>query len=328
MKPLVSVIIPMYNVAATFDACIEHLRRQSYRPLELILLNDASQDATPQYMQALEARWSDPTIQLKCQYNTVNQGVAVMRNEGMRLASGHYLYAYDADDALAPTAIERLVDAAESLGADLVSCHWYLRYEGRDRLMNQALVSSGEELYSALCYGTMKWNVWLYLVRRTLIEEPTPLRYQPGDNMGEDMLMTLRLALRARRVAVVPEALYYYVKTNSQAQTASYRPEHWAQVDRNLKGLASWVTEQSPEAAPLLDFLKLNLKLPLLISTSQADYERWSQWYPEANHLALKNPALPLRTRLLQWLAAHQQWWLIRLYNRLVMQWLYKLLYK
>lgn len=327
-KPLVSVIIPMYNVEAVLDACLDNLLQQTYRPLEVLMLDDASTDHTAECIEEATPRLEAAGLLVKVYHAPQNGGVAVMRNKGLDLAEGEYIYSYDADDYMEAKLIERLVAKAEEEGADMVTCDWFLRYEGNDRRMQQPKVETGIELFEQLCYGTMKWNVWLFLVRRSLFEGDAPLRYTPKDNMGEDMMMTSMLSLRAGRVATVSEAMYYYVKTNSGAQTANYQEAHWAQVARNLSSLEQYIQAYYPAQASLLNFLKLNLKLPLLISSNPKDYERWQAWYPEANAYVMQNPYLPMRTKLIQKAASLNLWWCVSIYNKLVMQWLYALLYK
>ena len=327
-KPLVSVIIPMYNVEAVLNTCLDNLLQQTYRPLEILMLDDASTDLTAERIEQAVPRLEDEGLSVKVYHASQNGGVAVMRNKGLDLAKGEYIYSYDADDYMEANLIERLVAKAEEEGADMVTCDWFLRYEGKDRHMQQPKVENGIQLFEQLCYGTMKWNVWLFLVRRSLFEVDTPLRYTPQDNMGEDMMMTSMLSLRAGRVTTVSEALYYYVKTNSGAQTANYQDTHWVQVARNLSSLEQYIKAFYPAQASLLNFLKLNLKLPLLISSSSKDYERWQSWYPEANAYVMQNPYLPMRTKLVQKAASLGLWWLVSLYNRVVMRWLYALLYK
>ncbi|MDY3090488.1 MAG: glycosyltransferase family 2 protein [Porphyromonas sp.] len=328
-RALVSVIIPMYRVAAHLERCLAQLRAQTYQQLELIFVDDASPDDAYDYVSAHQAELEALGMQVRLLRHEQNKGVAAARNTALDAATGEYVYSFDADDAMEPNLIERLVVRAYQTGCDIVGCNWSLRYAGRDRAMAQPDVRTGEEMYAAMCYGVMKWNLWLFLVRRSLFDRGERLRFTPGDNMGEDMMMMSRLALRAERVSIVPEVLYYYVKTNETAQTASYRPEHWAQVDRNLRTLSeSLEREGRGEALQLLHQLKLNLKLPLLISSNPEDYRRWQTWYPEANAYIMHNPRLSMRTKLLQ-LAAHRgQWWLVGLYNRIVGEWLYKLIYK
>lgn len=326
--PLVSIVIPMYQVEQVFSTCLDNLLQQTYRPLEVLMLNDASTDRTAELIEQAEGILSEHGITLKAYHGYENAGVAVMRNKGFDLATGEYLYSYDADDYLHPHLIERLVETALAEHADMVTCDWFLRYKNNDRRMYQPKVSSGTELFEQLCYGTTKWNVWLYLVRRSLFEGQQALRYQAGNNMGEDMMMTCMLALRAERVATLSEPLYYYVKTNESAQTANYKEEHWQQVDRNLRSLEAYVLTYKPQELPLLNFLKLNLKLPLLISSNKADYKHWETWYPEANVFVMQNPYLSIRTKLLQRAATLRLWGLVSLYHRVVMQWLYSILYK
>ena len=137
-----------------------------------------------------------------------------------------------------------------------------------------------------------------------------------------------KLLQRAGRVAIVHQPFYTYVRSDNQI-TSTYRPEHWQQVQTNVLDLERYLTLQaSKESLELLHYLKLNLKLPLLLSHNARDYERWTRMYPESNEYILKNQHLPLRTKLLQWMASRGQFWFVRLYDKVVMQWLYKALYR
>lgn len=329
---LVSVIIPMYKVSGHIVHCIEQLKAQTYKQLELIFVDDASPDDAYERVLAAKDILESEGMTVKLLRHEKNGGVAAARNTALEVASGEYIYSFDADDAMEPNLIERLVVRAYQTGCDIVGCDWSLRYEGSDRRMYQPDVRTGQEMYQAMCYGVMKWNLWLFLVKRSLFDgggTREQLRFTPGDNMGEDMMMMSKLALRAERVSIIQEPLYYYVKTNATAQTASYKPEHWEQVDRNLKNLTHYLVQHnSLTALEFISFLKLNLKLPLLISTDQEDYRRWQTWYPEANSYAFKNPRLSLRIKLLQYCAAQGWWFLVALYNLVVTKWLYSLLYK
>lgn len=325
----VSVIIPMYKVAAHLERCLQQIKAQTYQQLELIFVDDASPDDAYAYVSAHRSELEALGMRVCLLRHEQNKGVAAARNTALDVATGEYVYSFDADDAMEPNLIERLVVRAYQTGCDIVGCDWALRYAGSDRTMAQPDVRTGAEMYAAMCYGVMKWNLWLFLVRRSLFDRGERLRFTPGDNMGEDMMMMSRLALRADRVSIVSEVLYYYVKTNDTAQTANYRPEHWAQVDRNLRTLESSLEREGrTELLGLLQQLKLNLKLPLLVSSDPENYRRWQTWYPEANDYIMHNPHLSLRIKLLQLAATKSQWWLIKLYNRIVVEWLYNLLYK
>lgn len=328
-EALVSVVIPMYKVAEVLDNCIAQLKAQTYKRLELLFVDDASPDDAAERIERARPELEALGMQVKLLRHPQNQGVAVARNTALEAATGEWIYSFDADDAMEPQLIERLVVRAYQTGCDIVGCDWLLRYENNDRRMHQPDVRTGREMYEALCYGIMKWNVWLFLVRRSLLEREEKLRFTPKDNMGEDMMLMCAAALRAERVSIVQEPMYYYVKTNTEAQTANYRPEHWAQVDRNLKTLEGHIGRHYDDSTlECLNFLKLNLKLPLLISSQKSDYQRWAEWYTEANSFVMKNPRQSMRTKLLQLAAARGLWPLVALYNKVVMEWLYKLIYK
>lgn len=326
---LVSVIIPMYGVRAVLPQCLECLRGQTYKSLEVIFVDDCGPDDSATYVEEHRGELEEQGYVVKLLRHTENGGVAVARNTGLDAAEGDYVYFFDADDCLEATAIELMVAEAVRTDADIVGIDWYLSYEGYERRMSQPKVSTGAEAFQQICYGTFKWNLWLFLVRRELYERGGRVRFLPGQNMGEDMMLMSKLFLRAKGVAMLPQPLYHYVKTNAGSLTANYTDKHWAQVDANLRELEQYVLKaQVARGEGYIASLKLNLKLPLLISSRQADYDRWASWFTEANDYIMGNPALPLRTKLLQKAAGYGQWWLVRLYYELVMKALYSILYK
>ena len=218
------------------------------------------------------------------------------------------------------------MQVAEESQADIVGCEYLLQEGTSQRPITQPDVKTGKEAFAQICYGRMKWNLWLFLLRRSLIEQLPTLRFLPGENMGEDLMLMGKLLQRAGRVAIVHQPFYTYVRSDSQI-TNTYRPEHWQQVQANVQELERYLAQQaSMESLELIHYLKLNLKLPLLLSHNAQDYERWSSMYPESNEYIMKNQHLPLRTKLLQWMASRGQFWFVRLYDKVVMQWLYKAL--
>lgn len=327
--PLVSVVIPMYRVASLLPLCIEQICRQTHRHLELIFVDDASPDEVSLIVEAHREALQQLGMRVLLLRHAENRGVAQARNTALEHATGEYLYSWDADDFLEPDALERMVQEAERIEADVIGCECFLTYNSSERRLHQADVCSGREAYTQMCKGRLKWNLWLFLIRRSLIERGEPLRFLPGRNMGEDMMFMGKVFLRAEKVSIIHEPFYHYVKTNAEAQTQHYTAAQWAQVDANLRELEQYVRHtQGTGAMQLLQYLKLSLKLPLLLSSDDADLVRWSEWYPEANPYIWSNDALPLRTKLLQMAAARRQWWAVRLYRRLITGILYKILYR
>lgn len=328
-RPLVSIITPMYKVEQVLPSCLDCMLSQTYSPLEVIFVDDCSPDRSSSLVEEYAHRLEERAHLIKLVKHQLNQGVASARNTGLEQATGEYIYYFDADDYLEPNGIELMVARAESSDADIVGCNWQLSYEGTKRKMFQPKVLSGTEAFTKMCEGVLKWNLWLFLVRRSLYEQGEMLRFTPQENMGEDMMIMGKLFLRAERVEMIDEHLYHYTKTNSGSLTANYTDAHWAQVDANLRSLSRCVDGCGTESQKKeIEYLKLNLKLPLLISPRRADYQRWADWFPEANTYIMQNRTLPLRTRLVQLAAKHKLWGLVWLYYHLIMRFLYSLLYK
>ena len=121
--PLVSIIVPMYNTAGCIARCVKSICAQTYKSIEIILLNDGSTDDTLAVCRALAA--SDHRIALVDKTNT---GAADTRNQGIALAHGKYIQFVDSDDWLAPDFTEKLVSAAEAHTADLVIAPFWMVY--------------------------------------------------------------------------------------------------------------------------------------------------------------------------------------------------------
>ena len=118
-QPLVSVIVPIYNAKDHIARCVESIRRQTYRNLQILLLNDGSQDVSLEVCRMFAQ--VDGRITL---IDKENSGVSATRNLGMRAAGGEYLQFVDADDTLQPYATELLVQRARDSGADMVIAHY------------------------------------------------------------------------------------------------------------------------------------------------------------------------------------------------------------
>ena len=117
MNKLVSIIVPIYNAEKFLDQCIESLVNQSYKNIEIILINDGSSDKSLEKCQ----KWQkiDKRIVLVSQKN---QGVSMARNHGLNIAKGDYISFVDSDDYVDKTFIEKLIKEILKYNADMVEC--------------------------------------------------------------------------------------------------------------------------------------------------------------------------------------------------------------
>lgn len=328
--PWVSVIMPVYNAAKTLEKSVESVLNQTYPHIELILVNDASQDDSLSKMKHIQHH-NDTSKTVVIITHEKNLGVAASRNTGISLAQGKYIYWVDADDHLELDAIESLVQLAEDTGSDVVGCGWYLSFSESERKMPQAPFSSGWDALEKLAHGVMRWNLWLFMVRKELFDD-TSIRFTPQMNMGEDMMLMFKILSKAGHTAFLNKPLYHYTQANDTSLTRTYSEQHRTEVTNNVHEVARFLYQHFPNdtsrIGELIGFLKLNIKLPLLFTGNIQDYRIWQQWFKEANVFIMKNKMLPLRTKLLQWCAT-QGWYLpIKLYNILVVKIVYGFIYK
>nr|WP_199162555.1 glycosyltransferase family 2 protein [Elizabethkingia sp. ASV34] len=328
---IISVIIPVYNAEKTLYKSIDSLISQSYPHLELIFINDCSQDNTLNILYQYEKKITDNSkgLVMKIISHEENKGVAAARNTGLQNATGELIYFVDADDFIDERAIELLVKKQQENDADIVGCSWYLSFNQNKRRMNQPPFNNSLEAIQQMLHGKMRWNLWLFMVKRSLYENYN-IRFIPGMNMGEDLMVIMKLFVHANKVAFVNDALYHYGQSNEDSLTKTYSEKHRREVTANLYEVEEYLHKSSffKSIGDGISFLKLNIKLPLLISDKKENYECWINWFPEANKFIMKNKDLPLRTRVLQWLALRKQYWILKLYYNLVIRYIYGVLYK
>lgn len=210
--PLVSIIVPMYNTAGCIARCVKSICAQTYKSIEILLLNDGSTDDTLAVCRALAA--SDHRIALVDKTNT---GAADTRNQGIALAHGKYIQFVDSDDYLAPGATATLIERAEHAGADMVIAHYY-RVDGgqttrhgflkrRDVMDQREFARELMDEPASFYYGVL----WNKLYRTALIRDNGVLCREEL-NWSEDFLFNLEYIRYAHRFCAVDTPVYYYVK--------------------------------------------------------------------------------------------------------------------
>lgn len=322
----VSIIIPMFNVANLIDRCIDSLFSQTYRNLELLFINDCSSDDTTVRVKELISSQNQDGITWSIISHDENRGVAAARNTGLDNATGDYIYWVDADDFIEADTIEKFVKASSET-LDIVVSEWNLVFNSNSRHMTQRDAINGEDLFAKMAFGVMRWNLWLFLAKRALFEE-NHLRFIEGVNMGEDMMMMLKLALHANQVTVIHEPLYNYIQTNAAAISKDIRP-YVSQIIQNVSEVENYIASnfENKHNEEILQ-LKLSLKLPLLISSDIDSYKQWYNWWPEANQAVCRNPEASKRTILLQWAASKRLYAILKLYYWCVIKVVYGIIYR
>ena len=322
----VSVIVPIYNVSRFIEHCAESLMKQTLDEVEYIFVNDATPDNSMMLLRSVLKRYPNRASQIKIVEHKQNKGLPAARNTGLAVATGEYIFHCDSDDYVEYDMLELLYDAAKEKEADFAWCDWFLSYDNNERYMKQPSFENSMDVLKAMLGGAMKYNVWNKLVKRNLFVE-NDILFPSGHSMGEDMTM-IRLAACAKKVAYVDDALYHYVRSNSEAMTQSYNERHLVDVHYNVDETIAFLVTKGLDTEKEMAFFKLNVKLPFLVTDSWDSYRRWNEWYPEANAYISVNKNIPWRTRLLQQMAAKKFYVGVWLYFQVIYRFLYTILYK
>ena len=231
-KPLVSVIVPIYNAKDHIARCVESIRRQTYENLEILLLNDGSEDVSLPVCQMF-AR-VDRRITL---IDKANSGVAATRNLGLRCATGEYLQFVDADDTLLPNATELLVDRAQRFAADLVIAHYNritparARGEGEtqrpprpDKVQTFGFLLEGPMDKQAFAAGLMQEPasfyygvMWNKLYRADIVHAHDDILCAEDLDWSEDLYFNLSYIRYAERFYALSTPIYNYYNTPGSA---------------------------------------------------------------------------------------------------------------
>lgn len=218
-NPTVSVIVPLYNVEAVINRCVDSILKQNYKNFELILVDDGSQDSTGLICDEYAAK--DSRVHVIHKQNT---GVSDSRNIAIRQARGTYLQFVDGDDWIAPEATGLLVFAADNNPCDLVVSDFYRVIDNRiahkGNIQENGLLSREEfasymiEKPADYYYGVL----WNKLYKKSLVEQ-FHIQMDSEISWCEDFMFNLEYICHVKNIYVLRVPIYYYVKTKYSLST-------------------------------------------------------------------------------------------------------------
>lgn len=215
---IISIIVPIYNVEQYLSKCIDSIVNQTYKHIEILLVNDGSTDNSEEICLAYANK--DSRIRY---FKKENGGLSDARNYGISRAKGDYLAFIDSDDFIHSEFIQRLHEAIERENA-LVAVAGYDRVDASGHFLtaeplptNQAVLSGRNVCKKLLEADGHRFVVaWNKLYKKELFED---FRFEKG-KIHEDEYFTYRLLYELEKVAIVQECLYYYVDRENSITTS------------------------------------------------------------------------------------------------------------
>lgn len=210
---LVSIVVPAHNAESTLKRCIESLINQSYKKIEIIIVDDGSTDATREICDRLSESLQECRV-----VHQKNRGLSGARNTGLDNVKGEYVYFIDSDDYLAPDTIAQLVRSLENNRADMAVGGLTWVDSGGETVAvdcaENAVVSETEYWRAALGLTETKGKS-VYIVSTGKLYKSclfSSERFDEG-KIHEDEYIIHRIVRQCNRVVLVSSAGYFYVKS-------------------------------------------------------------------------------------------------------------------
>ncbi len=234
MRPKVSVIVPVYNVEPYLKRCVDSIRGQTERDIEIILVDDGSPDNCPGMCDQFAAE--DRRIRV---FHQENRGVSAARNWGIEQSVGEWIMFADPDDWLEPNAAEVMYSQAVQSGCDMVAAsHYFNELDSADRQVRARLEGLAEGTYCTdRDFGILLQHLfmirrhvlglqaaWAKLYKRDMFLDGS-CRFPQGMKMSEDIIFNLYALRQIKSLFILDVPVYHYQTGRTGSVTTGYRPD-------------------------------------------------------------------------------------------------------
>lgn len=275
-KPLLSVIVPCYNVSAFLDKCLKSIVNQSYHNLEILLIDDGSTDKTREQCEAWAAKDNRIIV-----IHQKNAGSSATRSRGVKIARGELITFVDADDWIHPNMYRIMLDGLLSENADIAQCGvcdvWIK--DGKEKLKHRKYyeITSKYTVYDRVT-GVLKilddkeWKsyMWNKIYKQSVFQN---IQFPIGRGLDEDLSIMHQIFDKCQKSIYFKSELYYYLHREGSI-CSSIETKNLAKkiIDR---GNARWerfmFTQQNPEYHTMLNKMK-NIFLSVSLTSLRSVY--------------------------------------------------------
>lgn len=214
--PLVSILLPVYCVESYLETCLNSIINQTYKNLQIVLIDDGSLDNSYKICQSFAEK--DDRIEI---YHQENMGVASTRNHLLEKVKGEYLLFVDSDDWLELDMIEYLIKEIQNNSSDIIVCNVVSnKIVFKTKQQNNVKAWDQEQFISLfLRHKEINGSLWNKLIKTQLIKG---LKFDPQISYGEDALFFWQILQRTNNVVVTDRKLYHYRMNDNSISHQEY----------------------------------------------------------------------------------------------------------
>lgn len=225
---LVSIIIPVYNVCEYLADCIESVLLQTYRNLEIILVDDGSTDGSGELCD----QWKKKDGRIKV-YHQKNAGVSEARNKGIMVSTGDFIGFIDGDDWIEPEMYQGLMDSIFQNHADIAMCGYYDYPNGMGQRIAKGVFPYHASNYEDSIVPVLQRDGYFTSIcnklfaRKLIFQEGKAVLLDSGLAYGEDEAWFFTVFSKCEKVSFVPKALYHWrPRKSSMTRTIEINEKH------------------------------------------------------------------------------------------------------
>lgn len=247
---LLSVIVPIYNVEPYLDRCVQSIVEQTYKDLEIILVDDGSTDSSPKMCDI----WAQKDNRIKVIHKK-NGGLSSARNAGIDIAQGEVLSFIDSDDFIELDMYETMITAMQDYGKDIACCGrivdlWGEREKREFSISGPKVYSREEAMKEVLCLRDIDVSACDKVYKKKLFDD---LRYPQG-KISEDAAIIFQLLDKANGIIHVGRDFYHYIFRKSSISKSSYTHAKYNAYENCVK---TKVFFQASKYSALLPYVKI-----------------------------------------------------------------------
>lgn len=265
--PVISVIVPVYQVKAYLPSCIESILTQTFPDFELILIDDGSTDGSGEICDKYAKKDQRVTV-----IHQDNGGLSIARNTGISVAKGEYYTLIDSDDTIHPDFLKALYQDILASGAEISVCE--MQYVWENQVNRKAFhpvpekteCIDGREAAARIVRDNSR-NM-IVAVCKLYHRRLSPFLHYPEGKLNEDEFVTYRVFYEAEKVSVSNRKYYYYLQHGSSIMGTSYHERRLDKLEALKEAISFFEAKQD---IPLMKAAQKRYLLNLQIAWYQVN---------------------------------------------------------
>lgn len=295
--PIISVVVPIYNVENFIERCLHSLFRQTLKNIEYIFINDVSTDKSIFILNEIINLYPNRQTHVKIIHHDKNLGIAKARINGMKEAKGEYVIHCDPDDYVEYDMYEKLYHRAKKYDADIVMCYHFLNEKPVEYKYYKTPQKCLKNLFKKNSHYV---HLWSKLVKNEFVKK---YNIFPDCNLNfeEDLNYTIKLLHYANKISILPQPLYHYCLRSNSLSTSLYKkfdPVKLKSLEANLSFLRQICNGNYKKLENYLIY-KFKFNYPEIFKNE----EDWFNWHKECHSHILNFDEESCKTRFILFVA-------------------------